>query len=195
MLRCCIIEFKVSWEKYLSLAEFSYINSYQSSIKMTPFEALYGCKCKTPLYWLELSEKKKVITDLIKKTEDKVWIIRDCFKVASGLIEFQIGEKVFLKVSAWNKVVWFGRKGKLSPRFLGPYEIIEKIGPVVYRLAFPQELKKIDDVFHVSMLRQYTNLTNTSVWHPMSHQINPKQIVAPNAINKLTPSVSSVKPK
>ena len=70
-------------------------------------------------------------------------------------MEFQVGDKVFLKVSPWKKVLRFGRKGKLSPRFIGPYEIIEKVGPVAYRLALPPELEKIHDVFHVSMLRRY----------------------------------------
>ena len=70
-------------------------------------------------------------------------------------IEYQVGDKVFLKVSPWKKVLRFGQKGKLSPRFIGPYEIIEKVGPVAYRLAFPPKLEKIHDVFHVSMLRRY----------------------------------------
>ncbi|KAA3465884.1 pol protein [Gossypium australe] len=70
-------------------------------------------------------------------------------------IEFQVGDKVFLKVSPWKKVLRFGRKGKLSPRFIRPYKITERIGPVAYRLALPSELEKIHDVFHVSMLCPY----------------------------------------
>ncbi|XP_012487843.1 uncharacterized protein LOC105801051 [Gossypium raimondii] len=100
---------------------------------MTLFEALYGRKCKTPLYWSELSESKLVGVDLIRETEEKVQIIRDSLK----------------------KVLRFGRKGKLSPRFIEPYEIVERIGPVAYRLALPMELEKIHNVFHVSMLRRY----------------------------------------
>ena len=91
-------------------------------------------------------------------------MIRECLKAASDRkksysdlkwkeIEFQVGDKVFLKVSPWKKVLRFGRKGKLSPRFIGPYEITERIGLVAYRLALPLELEKIHDVFHVSMLR------------------------------------------
>ena len=64
-------------------------------------------------------------------------------------------KKVFLKISPWKKVMRFGEKGKLSPRFIGPYEVIEKVGPVAYRLALPPELEKIHNVFHVSMLRRY----------------------------------------
>ena len=132
---------------------------------MAPYEALYGRKCRTPLYWTELKENQIYGVDLIKETEEKVKIIRDCLKAASDRqksyadlkrkdIEFQVGDKVFLKVSPWKKVLRFGRKGKLSPRFIGPYEVIEKVGPVAYRLALPPELEKIHDVFHVSMLRQ-----------------------------------------
>ena len=131
---------------------------------MAPFEALYGRKCRTPLYWSELSDRKVIGTDLFRETEDKVRVIRDCLKAASDRqksyadlkrkdIEFQSGDKVFLKVSPWKMVLRFGRKGKLSPRFIGPYEILDRVGPVAYRLALPPELEKIPNVFHVSMLR------------------------------------------
>ena len=70
-------------------------------------------------------------------------------------IEYEVEDKMFLKVSSWKKILHFGRKGKLSPRFIGPYEILERVGPVVYRLALPLELAKLHDVFHVSMLRRY----------------------------------------
>ena len=70
-------------------------------------------------------------------------------------IEYEVGDKVFLKVSPWRKVLRFGKKGKLSPRFIGPYEVLGRIGPMAYRLARPPELAKLHDVFHVSMLRKY----------------------------------------
>ena len=66
-----------------------------------------------------------------------------------------MGDKVFLKVSPWRKILRFGQKGKLSPRFIRPYEILERVGPMAYRLAFPPELAKLHDVFHESMLRRY----------------------------------------
>ncbi|KAG8498480.1 hypothetical protein CXB51_005010 [Gossypium anomalum] len=150
MLRCCIFEFSGSWERYLPLIEFAYNNSFQSSIKMAPYEALYGCKCRTPLFWTELSESKIFGVDLIKDVEQKV------------------GDKVFLKVSPWKKVLRFGRKGKLSPRFIGPYEISKQVGPVAYRLILPPELEKIHNVFHVSMLRRYRS--------DPSHIINPSEV-------------------
>ncbi|KAA3439023.1 reverse transcriptase [Gossypium australe] len=179
MLRCCILEFEGNWERYLPLIEFAYNNSYQSSIKMAPYKALYGRKCRTPLYWTKLSEKKIHGVDLIQETEEKVKVIRDSLKAASDRqksyadlkrkeIEFQVGDKVFLKVSPWKKVLQFGRKGKLSPRFIGPYEIIERIGPVAYRLALPPELDRIHNVFHVSMLRRYRS--------DPSHVISPTEV-------------------
>ncbi|KAL5769927.1 hypothetical protein ACOSP7_014081 [Xanthoceras sorbifolium] len=166
MLRSCVIEFEGSWADHLPLIEFAYNNSYQSSIAMAPYEALYGRKCRTPVCWTEFGEDRLVGPDLIRQTEEKVKIIKDRLKIASDRqksyadlkrkeVEYDVGEKVFLKVSPWKKVLRFGRKGKLSPRFIGPYEIIERVGPVAYRLALPPELEKIHNVFHVSMLRKY----------------------------------------
>ena len=131
-----------------------------------PYEALYGKKCRTPLCWMELSEKKIIGLDLIQETKENVKMIRERLIVAMDRqksnadmirknIRYEIGEKVFLKVSPWKKVMRFGKKGKLSPRFIGPYEVIEKVGPVAYRLALPPKLENIHNVFHVSMLRRY----------------------------------------
>ena len=166
MLRSCAIDYEGSWDRHIPLAEFVYNNSFQSSIGMAPYEALYGRKCRTPLCWTELSERKVIGPDLIRETEEKVKMIREKLKVATDRqksytdmkrkdIRYEVGEKVFLKVSPWKKVMRFGKKGKLSPRFIGPYEVIEKVGPVAYRLALPTDFEKIHNVFHVSMLRRY----------------------------------------
>ena len=166
MLRSCAIDYEGSWDRHIPLVEFVYNNSFQSSIGMAPYEALYGRKCRTPLCWTELSERKVIGPDLIRETKEKVKIIREKLKVATDRqksytdmkrkdIRYEVGEKVFLKVSPWKKVMRFGKKGKLSPRFIGPYEVIEKVGPVAYKLALPPDLEKIDNVFHVSMLRRY----------------------------------------
>ena len=101
--------------------------------------------------------------DLIQEIEEKVKMIRERLKVVTDRqksyadigrkdIRYEIGEKVFLKVSPWKKVMRFGKKGKLTPKFIGPYEVIEKMGPVAYKLALPPELEKVHSVFHVSML-------------------------------------------
>ena len=161
-----MINLEGNWDRHIALVEFVYNNSFQSSIGMAPYEALYGRKCRTPLYWTELSERKVIGPDLIQETEEKVKMIREILKVTTDrqksyadmkrkYIRYEIGEKMFLKVSPWKKVMRFGKKGKLSPRFIGPYEVIEKVGPVAYRLALPPDLEKIHDVFHVSMIRKY----------------------------------------
>ena len=161
-----MIDYEGSWDRHIPLVEFVYNNSFQYSIGMAPYEALYGRKCITPLCWIELSEKKIIGPNLIQETEKKVKVIRERLKVATDRkksyvdmrrkdIRYEIGEKVFLKVSPWNKVMRFGKNGKLNPRFIGPYKVIEKVGLVAYRLALPPELEKIHNVFHVSMLRRY----------------------------------------
>ncbi|KAK8680680.1 hypothetical protein V6N13_109620 [Hibiscus sabdariffa] len=166
MLRYCIIDFQGSWEKQLPLVEFAYNNSYQASIQMAPYEALYGRRCRTPVCWAEAGQKLLPLPDILKGTTEKVKLIRERLKAASDRhksyadlkrreIEYAVGDRVFLKVSPWKKVMRFGRKGKLSPRFIGPYEIVERVGPVAYRLLLPPELQKIHNVFHVSMLRRY----------------------------------------
>ena len=166
MLRSCVINLEGSWDRHIALVEFMYNDSFQSSIGMTPYEALYGRKCRIPLCWMELSEKKVICPNLIQETEEKVKMIREILKVATDRqksyadikrkdIRYEIGEKVFFKVSPWKKVMRFGKKGKLSPRFIAPYEVIEKVGPVAYRLALPPDLEKIQNVFYVSMLRRY----------------------------------------
>ena len=116
--------------------------------------------------WTELHEHKIIGPDLVKDTKKKVLIIQHRLKAASDRqrsyadlkmrdIAYEVDDKVFLKVSPWRKILRFGKKGKFSPRFIGPYEILERIGPVAYRLALPLELAKLHNVFHVSMLRRY----------------------------------------
>ena len=115
---------------------------------------------------MKLSEKKVIGPNLIQETEEKVKMIKERLKVAIDRqksyadmkrkdIRYEVGKKVFLKVSPWKKVMIFRKKGKLSPRFIGLYEVIEKVGPMAYRLTLPPDLKKIHNVFHVSMLRRY----------------------------------------
>ena len=115
---------------------------------------------------MELNEHKMISPDIVKDTKEKVQVIRQRLKASSDRqksyvdfkmrdIEYEMGNKVFLKVSPWRKILRFGKKGKLSPKFIRPYEILERIGLVAYRLALPPELAKLHNVFHVSMLRRY----------------------------------------
>ena len=166
MLRACVMEFKRSWDTHLALMEFAYNNSYQASTEMAPFEALYGRKCRTPVCWDEVGERRLVGPKLVQITSEKVKVVRDNLKIARDRqrsyadnrhrdLQFEIGDRVFLKISPWKGILRFGRRGKLSPRFIGPYEIVSKVGPVAYRLKLPLELSWIHDTFHVSMLRKY----------------------------------------
>jgi len=166
MLRACVMEFQGNWDRHLSLMEFAYNNSYQTSIGMPPYEALYGRKCRTPLCWDEVGERKIYGVELIEMTVEKIKVIKERLKVAQDRqksyadhrrreLEFPVGAKVFLKVSPWKGVIRFHNRGKLQPRYIGPYKILERIGPVAYKLELPPELEKIHNVFHVSMLRTY----------------------------------------
>ena len=133
-----MIDYEGSWDRHIPLVEFVYNNSFQSSIGMAPYEALYGRKCRAPLYWKELSEKKIIGHDLIQEIEEKVKMVRERLKLSMDGqqsyavskrkdIRYEIDEKVFLKMSPWKKVMRFGKKGKLSPRFIGSYEVIERV--------------------------------------------------------------------
>ena len=126
MLRSCVIDYGGSRDRHISLVEFVYNNSFQSSIGMAPYEALYGRKCRTPLCWTELSEKKVIGPELIQETEENVKMIRERLKVSNDRqksyvdmkrkdIRYEIGKKMFLEVSPWKKVMRFGKKGQVEP--------------------------------------------------------------------------------
>lgn len=166
MLRACVLDFKGSWDGMVKLMEFSYNNSYHSAIDMAPFEALYGRKCRSPIYWDEVGVRTITGPELLEKTLEKVKVIRERLKTAQDRskswadskrrpLDFDVGDKVYLKVSPTKGVMRFGVKGKLSPRFIGPYEILEKVGALAYRLALPPVLAQVRNVFHVSQLRKY----------------------------------------
>ena len=169
MLTAYVVDFGGSWDTHLPLLEFSYNNSYHTSIQCAPFETLYGQKCRSPLCWTEVGDAQTLKTiigpEMIQETTDKIFKIRERIKTARDRkkiyadnrrkpLEFNIGDKVLLKVSPWKGVVRFGKKGKLAPRYVGPFEILERIGPVAYKLNLPQELSNIHDTFHVSNLKK-----------------------------------------
>ena len=166
MLRACMLDFKGMWSDYIALMEFAYNNSYQSSIEMAPFEALYGRKCRTPVCWTEVGERQLLGPEMIQDTTEKIKTVHEHLKVAQSRqksyadnrrreLEFEVGDQVFLKVSPWKGVLRFGRRGKLNPRYIGPYAIVERVGAAAYRLELPPEMSKLHNVFHVSMLRKY----------------------------------------
>ncbi|GJZ63424.1 putative reverse transcriptase domain-containing protein [Tanacetum coccineum] len=165
MLRACVIDFGGSWDVHLPLAEFSYNNSYHSSIKCAPFEALYGRKCRSPILWAEMGESSLIGPELIQEMTDKVVLIKEKLKAARDRqksyadnrrkpLEFEVGDRVMLKVSPCKGVIRFGKKGKLAPRYVGAFEILERIGLVAYRVRLPEELSGVHDTFLVSNLKK-----------------------------------------
>ena len=122
---------------------FAYNNSYQASIQMAPFEALYGRPCRSPLCWTEVGEVSALGPDVARETTEKVKLIRQQLVTAQSRqksyadrrrrpLAFEVGDHVFLKVSPRRGVSRFGRGGKLSPRYIGPFDILERIGDVAY---------------------------------------------------------------
>nr|GFA22909.1 putative reverse transcriptase domain-containing protein [Tanacetum cinerariifolium] len=165
MLRACAMDFGRNWDTHLPLVEFSYNNSYHSSIKCALFEALYGRRYRTPIACTEVGEGKLLGPEIVQETTDKIVQIKERLKVAQDrqksyadkrqkLLEFSVGDKVLLKVSPRKGVLCFGKRSKLSQRYVGSFEIVERIGPVAYRLRLPQELVGVHDTFHVSNLKK-----------------------------------------
>ncbi|XP_070041564.1 uncharacterized protein, partial [Nicotiana tomentosiformis] len=131
MLRACVLDFKGNWDDHLALIEFAYNNSYHSSIKMAPYEALYGRRCRSPVGWFEVGETELYGPDLIHQAIEKVKVIQERLRTAQSRqksysdvrrrdLEFEVGDWVFLKISPMKGVMRFGKKGKLSPRYIGP---------------------------------------------------------------------------
>ena len=167
MQRACVLDHKGSREEHLPLVEFAYNNSYQASIQMAPYEALYGRPCRSPLCWIEVGESSITGPGLIRDTFEKVSLLRQRLltdqsrqksyaDVRRRPLEFEVGDHVFLRVMPKRGVVRLGKRGKLSPRFIGPFEILERVGTVAYRLTLPSSMSGVHEVFHVPMLRKYT---------------------------------------
>ena len=165
MLRACVLDFGGSWDTYLPLAEFSYNNSYHASIDRPPFEMLYGRRCRTPICWGEVGQRVMGSTEVVLKTTEKIQQVRSRLQTAQSRqksyadkrrsdLEFQVGDMVLLKGSPWKGVIRFRKRGKLGPRFIGPFRVLARVGKVAYRLDLPAELSQIHSTFHVSQLRK-----------------------------------------
>ncbi|WVZ84452.1 hypothetical protein U9M48_031482 [Paspalum notatum var. saurae] len=165
MLRACAIQYGTGWDKCLPYAEFSYNNSYQASLKKSPFEALYGKRCRTPLFWNQTGEKLVFGPDIIQDAEQQLRIVQENLRVAQSRqrsyadvrrrdLSFKVDDHVYLKVSPMRGIRRFNIKGKLAPRYIGPFKILEKKGGVAYRLELPPSLSGVHDVFHVSQLKK-----------------------------------------
>ncbi|CAN6699293.1 unnamed protein product [Malus baccata var. baccata] len=169
MLRSSVLQFGDSWHDRLDLMEFAYNNSFHSSIGMSPFEALYGRACRTLLCWSEVGERVLEGPKIMDETTQNIQVIKSNLKATQdrqkSLADRHATDRVY-------DVVRFGKKGKLSPRYIGPYEITERIGEVAYRFELPPELSKVHNVFHVSMLRHYVS-DPSHVIPPQPLEINP----------------------
>ena len=166
LLRACVLDHKGSWDDMLPLIEFTYNNSYHATIGMAPYEALYGRKCQTPLCWYQDGESLIVGPEMVQQTTEKVKLIRERMRAAQSRqksyadhgrrpLMFEEGEHVFLRVTPTTGVGRAIKSRKLTPKFIGPYQIIRRVGPVAYQIALPPSLSNIHDVFHVSQLRRY----------------------------------------
>jgi hypothetical protein len=164
-LRACAMQDKLGWDKMLPYAEFSYNNSYQASLKMSPFEALYGRNCRTPLHWDQSGERQVFGLEILLEAEENIRMVRKNLKAAQSRqrsyadtrrreLNFEVGDYVYLKVSPIRGTKRFGVKGKLAPRSIGPYEIQARRGEVAYQLSLPENLSTVQDVFHVSQLKK-----------------------------------------
>ncbi|GKA83544.1 reverse transcriptase domain-containing protein [Tanacetum coccineum] len=154
-----------SWDIHLPFVEFCSNNSYHSSVRSALFEALYGRKCRSPILWEEVKEGQLIGLEIVQETTNKISQFKDRLKTARDHqksyadkmkkpLEFNVGDYVLLKVLPWKGMVRFKKKGKLAPRFVRPFEIIERIGPLAYRLRLHQELNDVHDTFHVSNLKK-----------------------------------------
>nr|GEZ92860.1 reverse transcriptase domain-containing protein [Tanacetum cinerariifolium] len=141
MLRAYVIDFGSSWDCHLPLVEFSYNNSYHASIKAAPYEALYGRKCRSPVCWSEVRDSQLTDPELNRDMKEKIVQIKNRLLAAHSRqqsyagkrlkpFKFKVGDMVLLKVSPWKGAVHFGKREKLSPRYIGPFKILTRAGPV-----------------------------------------------------------------
>jgi hypothetical protein len=165
MLKVYVLEHQGSWDQNLPWAEFSYNNSKQESLKMAPFEVIYRRRCRTPINWIEPGEKVIFGPDLVEEAEATIHRIQDNLKVTKSRqetyankkcrpLEFEVGNHVYLRVSPMKGVKRFGVKGKLAPRYIGPFPILKKCGSVACKLDLPPSLARVYDIFHVSQLKK-----------------------------------------
>ncbi|GJX46018.1 putative reverse transcriptase domain-containing protein, partial [Tanacetum coccineum] len=161
MLRACAIDFGKGWVNHLPLVEFSYNNSYHASIKAHHSKALMVEKCRSTCL-LEPEVRSSILgPELIQETTEKIIQIKQRMQATRDrqksyadlkrkLMDFQVGDKVMLKVSPWKGVVRFGKRGKLNPRYVGPFKVLEKVREVAYKLELPEELSRVHNTFHVA---------------------------------------------
>ncbi|GJV69016.1 putative reverse transcriptase domain-containing protein [Tanacetum coccineum] len=165
MLRACVIDFGKGWDRHLPLVKFSYNNSYHTSIKAAPFEALYDQKCRSPICWAEVGDAQLIGLEIVHETTKKIIQIKKRIQAARDRkksyadrrrkpLEFEVGDKVMLKVSPWKGVIRFGKRGKLNPRYIRHFKILDRVRMLAYRLELPVQLSQVHSTFHVSNLKK-----------------------------------------
>ncbi|XP_073152831.1 uncharacterized protein [Henckelia pumila] len=184
-----------SWKSRLPLVEFAYNNSFQDTIGMAPYEALYGRPCRSPVLWTEIGERTEFGPEIFQQTAEVVARIRYRMRTAQSRqksyadhrsrdLEFSVGDHVFIRVAPLKGVMRFGKKGKLDPRFVGPFEILDRVGTLTCRVALPPNLAEVHNFFHVSMLRKYIsnpshvlNLEPLQIFPHMAYEERPDRIL------------------
>jgi hypothetical protein len=165
MLRACALQYGRSWDKSLPYAEFSYKNSYQESLKISLFEMVYGRRCRSPLFCSEARERKVFGPDILQEAEKQVCMVRENLRVVQSRhksyanhrrrdLSVEVGDFVYLKVSPMRGLHRLKVWGKLAPKFIGPFKVLEKGGEVAYQLELPPQLSNVHDVFHLSQLKK-----------------------------------------
>jgi hypothetical protein len=165
MLRACVLTDGPKWDKHLPLSKFSYNNSYQEIIKMSPFEVLYGRPCRTPLSWSKSGKRAIFGPDIVIEVEEKVKQIEANILTTKSHqksytdkwrspLEFEVGDHIYLHVSPMKGVRRLGIKGKLAPCYIGQYPIIDKYGPTSYQVELSTKISGFHNVFHVSQFKR-----------------------------------------
>ncbi|GKC34218.1 putative reverse transcriptase domain-containing protein [Tanacetum coccineum] len=165
MLRACVIDFGKGWDKHLPLVEFSYNNSYHTSINAEPFEALYGRTCRSPICWAEVGDSQLIGPEIVHETTENIIHIKSRIQAARDRqksytdarrkpLEYQVGDKVMLNVSPWKGVMHFGKWGKMNPQYIRPFKILAKVGTIAYRLELLEQSSRFHSTFHVSNLKK-----------------------------------------
>ena len=165
MLRACVLDWGDSWERHLPLVEFAYNNSFHRSIGMSPYEALYGRPCRTPLCWTQVGERSMIGPEIVEETTEKIKFLKEKMKEAQDRaknyadkrrkdLEFAVDDLVYLKMITFKGRVRISGRRKLDPRYLGPFKIIERVGKVAYKLDLPTAMDAFHNVFHVSQLKK-----------------------------------------